>query len=106
MNSYTGPERGSKIDWLGLIRAYGRFVLIVAVSVAALVAVVGAVYFKWAQETQTVASLEFRPTFSGLSELRYPNGLPFSPNDVVAGSVIDTVYDGNNLTGVCDREVF
>ena len=106
MDTYTGPERRAKIDWMGLLRTYGRVVLIVAVAVAVIVAVVGGAYIRWGQATQTVASLEFRPTFTGLSELEYPNGLPFSPNDVIADSIIDRVYDTNNVEPVCEREVF
>ena len=107
MNPQTGiEEHGPKIDWMRLARAHGRFVLIVAASVAALVAIVGGAYVNWGQPTLTVASLEFRPTFKGLADLEYPNGLPFSPNDVTAGPIIDMVYDANPIEGVCDRETF
>lgn len=106
MNSQSADEQGSKIDWIGLVRRHGRFVLIVAASVAAVVAVLGGAYLRWGQPTRTVVSLEFRPTFSGLSDLQYPNGLPFSPDDVTAGPVLDLVYDTNNISSVCDREAF
>jgi hypothetical protein len=107
MNPQTGSEEhGPKIDWMGLLRAHGRFILIVAVSVAVFVAIVGGAYMKWGQPTLTVASLEFRPTFKGLADLEYPNGLPFSPNDVTAGPIVDMVYDANHLDGICDRETF
>ncbi|MEO6221659.1 MAG: hypothetical protein ABIP90_00310 [Vicinamibacterales bacterium] len=107
MNPQTGSEEHeSKIDWLGLVRVHGRFVLSIAISVVALVAVFGGVYLKWGQATRTVASLEFRPAFASLAALEYPNGLAFSPNDVTAGPIIDMVYDANNLSGVCDREAF
>ena len=102
----AGEEHGSKIDWMGLMRAHGRFALIVAVSVAVVVAIVGGAYLKWGQPTLTVASLEFRPTFTGLQDMQYPNGLPFSPNDVTAGPIVDIVFDANNIGTVCDREVF
>ena len=107
MNPQSGiEEQGPKINWLGLIRAHGRFALIVATSVALLVAVIGGAYLKWGQPTQRVASLEFRPTFTGLADLLYPNGLPFSPNDVTSSSIIDMVYEANSIEAVCEREAF
>ncbi len=107
MNPQSNTEEQTpKINWLGLMRAHGRFILIVATSVAAVVALFGGVYLRWGQPTRTVASLEFRPTFKGLEESMYPNGLPFSPNDVNAGPIIDMVFDANSLTDVCGREAF
>lgn len=97
---------GSRIPWVNLIRTHGRTVLIGALAVAAVVAALGAAYVRWGQSTEMVASLEFRPTFTGMADLKYPNELPFSPNDVTAGSIVDLVYDGNNISAVCDRETF
>ena len=99
-------DRGSRILWLSLARTHGRTVLIGALTIAAVVAVLGVAYVRWRQGTQMVASLEFRPTFTGMSELKYPNDLPFSPNDVTAGSIVDLVYDSNSIGAVCDRETF
>jgi hypothetical protein len=97
---------GSRIVWLRLVRTHGRNVLIAALAVAVVVAGLGAAYVLWRQSTQMVASLEFRPTFTGMADFRYPNHLPFSPNDITAGSIIDLVYDTNNISAVCDRETF
>ena len=79
MNPQTGTEEhGPKIDWMRLARAHGRFVLIVAASVALFVAIVGgASCLKWGQPTLTVASLEFRPTFGGLAGCSIPTGCRF-----------------------------
>lgn len=99
-------DSGSKILWVSLVRAHGRTVLIGALAVALVVAAVGAAYVRWRQSTQMVTSLEFRPTFTGMADLEYPNELPFSPNDVSAGSIVDLVYDTNNISTVCDRETF
>lgn len=99
-------EGGPKIDVFGLIKAHGRRAGIVAVIAAAVVAVAGAGYVRWGQSRQLVASLEFRPTFSGIGESRYPNGLPFSPNDVTAGPILDRAYDDNKISDPCDRESF
>jgi hypothetical protein len=107
MNPQSGTEEHrASFDWLGIVRAHGRFMLIAAAAVAAIVAVAGGAYLRWGQPTRTVASLEFRPTFVGLGDLEYPNGLPFSPDDVTSGPIIDLVYDANNISGVCDRETF
>jgi len=107
MNQTVGDEEnGPGIDVLGLLRAHGRVVTIVAVVVAAMAAVAGGVYLRWGQPTHVVASLEFRPTFIGMDEMRYPNRLPFSANDVTAGQIVDLVYDRNNITVHCDRDSF
>src|SRR5687767_7400474 len=106
MNPQSGSEaHRSKIDWLGLIRAYGRVVVMVAILVAVIIAVIGVAY-AWRKGSQMVAFLEFRPTFTGMAELKYPNLLPFSANDVTEGSIVDLVYDSNNLGTVCNRETF
>jgi hypothetical protein len=107
MNSQSDTEQhGPKIDWLGLARTHGRFVMTVATAVATIVLVAGFIYLKWGQPTQRVASLEFRPAFSSVQDLQYPNGLPFSPNDVTAGPIIDLVYEANAISAPCDRESF
>ncbi|HUR20172.1 MAG TPA: hypothetical protein VMZ90_05140 [Vicinamibacterales bacterium] len=99
-------HHGSRILWLSLIRTHGRNVLIGALALAILVAGLGAAYVRWRQGRQMVASLEFRPTFTGMEELTYPNKLPFSSNDITVGSIIDSVYDNNDIGTVCDRESF
>lgn len=107
MNESNGSgENGSKFDVFRLIKNHGRKALIVAGIGAGVVAVVGGVYVRWGQPRQTVVSLEFRPTFTGLEDLKYPNGLPFSPHDVTAGSVVDAVFDSNEINAPCGREAF
>src|SRR5687768_18621443 len=87
MNPQSDRESGgARILWWSLIRTHGRNVLIGALAAAMLVAVAGAAYVTWRQGTQVVATLEFRPTFTGMQDLEYPNELPFSPNDVTARS--------------------
>lgn len=107
MNSSIDPgARKSNIDWLDLIKTHGRGALVAALVATAVVAVAGGVYVRWGQLRQVVASLEFRPTFKGLEKMKYPNELPFAPDDVTDGSVIDAVYDRNQVNAVCNREVF
>jgi hypothetical protein len=48
----------------------------------------------------------FRPTFEGANNGKYPNGLPFSSNDVVDESIVNQVFDSNQMQGYCDREPF
>lgn len=110
MNSQTAPPQSTddrqQIDWLALARARGRFALIVAGAVAALVGIAGLIYITFGQPTRTVASLEFRPTFTGANEGFYPNGLPFSPQDLIAAPIIDKVFDALNISDPCSRESF
>jgi hypothetical protein len=98
-------DGGQRIAWLSLVKTHGRNILIGAVAVAVVVAAAGALYVR-SQGSLVVAYLEFRPTFAGLSDLKYPNMLPFSPQDVTAASIVDAVYDANSLTTVCSREAF
>jgi hypothetical protein len=79
--------------------------LVIAVAAAILVGAVAAALF-WLQPVRRASVLEFRPTFTGAGGGTYPNGLPFSPNDVAAASVLDLVYDGNSLAEYCSREAF
>lgn len=78
----------------------------VAIAAAALVGVAGFVYATWLQPTRRSYSLEFRPTFTGADSGQYPNGLPFSVSEVADSSILDIVYDTNEIAQYCGREVF
>lgn len=107
MHLKSGTEEGGqKIVWLSLIKTHGRRILIAGIALAAMVLLIGAAYVRWGQASLMVASLEFRPTFPSLADLKYPNELPFSPNDVTASSIVNAVYDANSLTAVCNPESF
>jgi hypothetical protein len=106
MHQKSVEDGGQKIVWLSLVKTHGRNILIAGIAVAAIVLIVGAAYVRWSQGSLMVASLEFRPTFPALAEMRYPNQLPFSTNDITASSILDSVYDANSLSSVCNREAF
>jgi hypothetical protein len=95
-----------KIAWLTLVKAHGRNIVLGALVTSLVVALIGAAYVRWRQGTLMVATLEFRPTFAGVAELKYPNQLPFSSTDITATSVVDAVYDSNNISSICDRDTF
>jgi hypothetical protein len=70
-----------------------------------LAAFVGGWYF-FAQPVVYGARLNFQPVFEGARAGRYPNGLLFSPTDIVHRSVIDQVFATNALQGYCDSATF
>jgi len=88
-----------------LFATFGPAALRMALVAAAITAVPGLAYW-WAQPARQTSTLEFRPTFTGARQMQYPNGLPFSHADVIATSVLDRVYDQNEIKTFCDREVF
>jgi len=47
--------------------------------------------------SQQVAILDVRLHFTGVEKGEYPNGTPFSPQDIVATAVLQQVYDQNHL---------
>jgi hypothetical protein len=75
---------------------------ILATIIAALL---GGVYF-FVQPTTRSASLGFRPVFDGAQAGRYPNGLPFSPTDIVAASIVNQVFAKNSIQEYCAPSVF
>lgn len=93
------------IEVLSVVRSHGRQSFLVAFAFAAVVGATAVTYF-WSQPTRRASILEFRPTFFGVSQGKYPNGLPFSARDISDLSIIDQVYDGNGLQDYCDRDTF
>lgn len=54
----------------------------------------------------TTSSLGIRFSFQGVSAEQYPNGLRFSPNDVIAPEVLEQVYLENNLKDILSFDRF
>jgi len=106
----TEPNRdvpeGTKIDVVALLKTHGRISILVAAGVAVLVGVAGFVYMRWIQPVTRQAAIEFRPTFIAADRMEYPNGLPFSPSDVTAASVIDHVWATAGVKPYCAAEPF
>lgn len=91
---------------LRIAQTHARRLVLTAGLVAGVVALIAGVYLIWGQPTVRSATLQFRPTFSGAADGLYPNQLPFSPSDITAPSVIDAVFDKNNIKEFCSREDF
>jgi len=106
MDDMRSNDSSIGIDLLGLVRFNGRHLLSVAVGVAFVVGAAGVYYFLWGQPLVRVSVLEFRPTFNGAAQGKYPNELPFSSSDVAAAPILDLVYDGNLIAEYCSREAF
>jgi hypothetical protein len=81
---------------------------VIAASVGAIL--VG--YFLWAisaylfQPAERRASLEFRLTFDGADQGTYPNGLAFSPAEIIATPILTKAYEINGLDRYCSYEEF
>lgn len=75
-----------------------RFVQLLAIAVITGMISLGLGYFiRMGVSTTKFGTYEFLFTFDGASENRYPNGIPFSPQDVLAAPVLDAVYATMNL---------
>ena len=57
----------------------------------------GALWVYESQEIERRASLEFRVMFDGATDGEYPNGLPFSRDDIVGDPVLTEVFERNDL---------
>ena len=92
-------EAGISIaDIIDFLRA--RFVQLCAIAVITGMISLGTGYFvRMAAGTTKLATYEFAFSFDGASENKYPNGIPFSPQDVLAAPVLDAVYVNMHLQG-------
>lgn len=53
-----------------------------------------------------VAKLQIQLTFDGVDKRQYPNGIPFSPQDLIASEVLAEVYEINELSNVMPYRSF
>ena len=92
-------EAGISIaDIIHFLRA--RFVQLFAIAVITGMISLGVGYFiQRAAGTTKLATYEFAFAFDGAAENKYPNGIPFSPQDVLAAPVLDAVYATMHLQG-------
>ena len=99
-------EAGISIaDMIDFLRA--RFVQLCAIAVTTGMISLGAGYFiKTAAGTTKLATYEFAFSFDGAAENKYPNGIPFSPQDILAAPVLDGVYAVMHLQGKIDPSDF
>ncbi len=73
---------------------------LVVVLVALLGFTIGGIAFlvKWAATPSNVtSSAEVRFSFNGVQDARYPNGQPFSINDLVSSNVLNAVYQSQDI---------
>lgn len=68
--------------------------------VGSVIAVLFVAGFYLTRPTNMQATLAFRVLFSGVENGRYPNGVRFTPSDIVAHSVLHEVYQRHSLTNV------
>src|SRR5205814_1365975 len=67
---------------------------------------IGALFAYISQPIERKASLEFRLLFRGSDSGKYPNGLPFNPNEIISTPIVGDVYAANDLKRYCSLEEF
>ena len=96
------------VSIVGLLKPlwdHRRLLVVTTLAMTALAVLLSAVHYWW-QPVRWTASLEFRPTFEGAELGKYPNGLPFAPSDIIDPSVLDQVFDTNQIQDFCARNDF
>ncbi len=92
-------DEGSSVDILGFLQRHRRrffmATLVVGLLTLSAVAVSRAI-----PPVARTAYMEITPTFPGAREGRYPNRAPFSPQDIVATSVVEPVWRAQGLEAV------
>ncbi len=108
MNEFQDPQvpARDRFDVLRVFDAHGGMIARITLVITSVVALGALLYLVWGQPTLRTVLLEFRPTFAGAAEGKYPNELPFGPGDITAGQVMDQVFDSNGIGQYCDRNAF
>jgi hypothetical protein len=57
----------------------------------------GGAFIYFSQEKREIAVLQFKLEFDGVENGEYPNGLKFSPMDIISDPVLDMVFSQNDL---------
>lgn len=84
------------IDFVRLVRDNAGSYLVISAVIGALTAA-GALAVLALPPIDRSVSLDITLTFEGAQADRYPNGAPFSPNDVISGSVVEAVWSAQGL---------
>ena len=83
-----------------------RVVFFITTIAGAGVFLLGAfLYYLWAPTVESV-NLPFRVLFDGAEHDQYPNGLAFSTTDIIAGPVLERVYQQNKLDEYLNYDQF
>lgn len=111
--SEAGPagERGDSSAFVSIapfFRLLGRYhrVLLLGLAGLALTWGAGVLLLRAVLPGVTTSSIGIRFAFQGVSVGQYPNGLRFSPNDVIAPEVLEQVYIENGLKDIVSFERF
>jgi hypothetical protein len=96
-------DGGLRIDLVGFLRRHGWTLLVIPALATLVVALVAGVYLVWLQPVRLMSVLEFRPRFA---DRAYPNGTPFALSDITNRTILDVVYDTNDLKDYCSRDKF
>lgn len=111
--SEAGPagERSDPSSFVSIapfFRLLGRYhrVLLLGLAGLALVWGGGVLLLRAVLPGVTTSSIGIRFAFQGVSVGQYPNGLRFSPNDVIAPEVLEKVYIENGLKDILSFERF
>lgn len=111
----TGPQhefddfqQDGGISVLDIVRfLQTRFVQLFVIALLTGAIALGVGYFIHISEgSRVVGAYEFEFAFDGASDGHYPNGIPFSPQDVLAAPVLDAVYTSMNLAGKFEKAAF
>ena len=99
----TVAEMGDETDGEISLRVYfetlWRYRLVMAASLVlvTIVFVIGIFTYWLRSPGEKVASIQFRLLFEGAAQNQYPNGIPFSPTDIVGAPVVAEVFEANDL---------
>lgn len=104
----TSEDERDEVSIVGLLKPlwrHRRLLVVTTLAMTALAVLLSAVSY-WRQPVRWTASMEFRPTFEGADQGKYPNKLPFAPSDIIDASVLDQVFDTNKIQDFCARNDF
>ncbi|HUJ14749.1 MAG TPA: hypothetical protein VLV86_25345 [Vicinamibacterales bacterium] len=82
---------------LNVLRAY-RHAIVLCIGVVAIAAAIGLITIYLLSPSQHITALPFRLEFQGATDGHYPNGLKFSPTDIVTPPILLKVYEANELS--------
>ena len=92
-------DEGASVDIVGFLQRHRRRFFMATLVVGLLTLSAVAVSRAMPPVART-AYMEITPTFPGAREGRYPNRAPFSPQDIVATSVVEPVWRAQGLEAV------
>jgi hypothetical protein len=86
----------SLIHFVRTVKAY-RVAMVLAFAAVAVTAAVALLLVYLLSPSQRTTSLPFRLDFEGATDAKFPNGLRFSPTDIITAPILLKVYTANNL---------